>query len=107
MKKLTVITVLLVALLLPFTAQPASAHHGHHGNFWGGFGAGAATGLFLGTLAAPTYYAPAAPVYVVPQPVCRDIQTPGFWRQVPMTDPSGFTTYRNEWVPGTYQRVCQ
>ncbi|HEY7677279.1 MAG TPA: hypothetical protein VIG69_09415 [Candidatus Methylomirabilis sp.] len=108
MKKLAVVTALLVALLLPFTAQPASAHHGHHGNFWGGFGAGAATGLLFGTLAAPTYYAPAAPVYVYPpQPVCRDIQTPGFWRQVPMTDPSGFTTYRNEWVPGTYQRVCQ
>jgi hypothetical protein len=106
MKKLAVITALLVALLLPLTAKPAIAHHGHHGHFWGGFGAGAATGLVFGTVLAPRYYAP-APVYVVPQPVCRDYVTEGYWRQVPMTDASGFTTYRNEWVPGSAQRVCQ
>jgi hypothetical protein len=104
MKKLAVVTALLVGLLLPFTAQPASAYNG--GSFWGGFGAGTATGLFVGTVMAPRYYAP-APVYVVPQPVCRDYVTQGYWRQVPVTDPNGFTTLQNEWVPGSAQRVCQ
>lgn len=105
MKKIAVVTALLLVLTLSVSVRPASAHHGGH--FWGGFAAGTATGLVLGTLAAPHYYAP-APVYVYPpQPVCRDYYTDGFWRQAPMYDAGGFVTYRNEWVPGSYQRVCQ
>jgi hypothetical protein len=110
MKKITIATALVVALGLGFSAQPAAAGGG---NFWGGFGAGAATGLLFGTLAAPAYapppayyYAP-APVYMAPGPVCRDITTGGFWGQVPMTDAGGFVTYRSEWVPATTQRICQ
>jgi hypothetical protein len=106
MKKIAVVTALLAALMIPLTAQPASAYHGYHGSYWGGFGAGTATGLVFGTVVAPRYYAP-APVYVVPQTVCRDYVTEGYWRQVPVTDPSGITTLRNEWVPGSAQRVCQ
>ncbi|HYB73607.1 MAG TPA: hypothetical protein VED18_09555 [Candidatus Sulfotelmatobacter sp.] len=104
MKKLALVTVLLVGLLLPFTAQPASAGNG--GAFWGGFGAGTATGLFVGTALAPRYYAP-APVYVVPQTVCQDYVTQGYWRQVTVTDPSGAPMVQNQWVPGSVQRVCQ
>ncbi len=109
MKKIAVATALMIALTLGLSVKPASAHHGHHhhGHFWGGFGAGAATGLIFGTLAAPRYYEP-APVYVYPPaPVCRDIQTQGYWRQVPVMGAGGFTTYQNEWIPGSYQRVCQ
>ncbi len=110
MKKIAVVTALLVALTLAVSVMPASAHHGHHhrhhGHFWGGFAAGTATGLLFGTMAAPTYYAP-APVYVVPQPACQDIYTQGFWRQVPVMGAGGFTTYQSEWVPGGYQRICQ
>jgi hypothetical protein len=112
MKKIAVVTALVAALTLALSVKPASAWHGKHhhhyngyGNFWGGFAAGTATGLLFGTLAAPAY-AP-APVYVVPAPVCRDFQNPGYWRQVPVTDAAGFTTYQNQWVPGSVQRVCQ
>ena len=104
MKKLAVVTVLLTGLLLPFTAQPASAYHG--GYFWGGFGAGTATGLFVGTALAPRYYYAPAPVYVAPQPVCQDYVTQGYWRQVQVMDPSGAMTLQNQWVPGSVQRVC-
>jgi hypothetical protein len=115
MKKVAVVTALIAVLALGLSVQPASAQHHHHhggGNFWGGFGAGAATGLLFGTLAAPAYYPPAyyapQPVYMAPPaPVCQDIRTEGYWRQVPMMDAGGFTTYRNEWVPGSFQRVCQ
>ena len=111
MKKIAVVTALMMALILGVSVKPASAWHGHHyhhgyGNFWGGFAAGTATGLVFGTLAAPRYYEP-APVYVYPTPVCRDIQTPGFWRQIPVTDAGGFTSYQSVWVPGSFQRVCQ
>ena len=114
MKKIAVVTALMMALTLGVSVKPASAWHGHHhhhgygygyGNFWGGFAAGTATGLVFGTLAAPAY-AP-APAYVYPAPVCRDFQTPGYWRQVPVTDPAGFTTYQPQWVPASIQRVCQ
>ena len=110
MKKIAIVTALLMLLSLGMAVKPADArhgHHGHHGNFWGGFAAGTATGLVFGTLAAPQYYAP-APVYVYPAPpVCRDFYTDGYWRQVPVMDAGGFTTYRSEWVPGGQQRVCQ
>lgn len=108
MKKIAVVTALIAVLALGLSVQPAMAQHHHHhqhhgGYFWGGFG----TGLFLGTLAAPSYYAP-APVYVAPpQPVCRDIYTGGYWRQVPMYGDGGFLTYRSEWIPASTQRVCQ
>ncbi len=106
MKKIAVVTALLMALTLTVSVRPASAHHAGH--FWGGFAAGTATGLFVGTLAAPRYYYEPAPVYVYPaQPVCHDYYTDGFMRQVPMYGAGGFVTYRNEWVPGSYQRVCQ
>jgi len=110
MKRIAVATVVLVALT--FGLAPKAAHAGG-GHFWGGFAAGTATGLVVGTLAAPRYYAPApayyapAPVYVAPSPVCRDYQTGGYWRQVPVVDAGGFTSYQNVWVPGGVQRVCQ
>jgi hypothetical protein len=92
---------------LGFAVKPASARHGGH--FWGGFAAGTATGLVVGTITAPRYYAPGpSPVYVYPPaPVCRDFYTDGYWRQVPVMDFGGFTTYRSEWIPGSYQRICQ
>ena len=55
---------------------------------------------------AQYYYAP-APVYVVPQTVCQDYVTQGYWRQVTVTDPSGAPMVQNQWVPGSVQRVCQ
>jgi hypothetical protein len=108
MKKIAIVTVLVAVLGLSLSAQPAAAGGG---NFWGGFGAGAATGLVFGTLAAPRYYAP-APVYYAPAPVymgpvCQDMVSGGFYRQVPVTDAAGFTTYQPMWVPSTVQRVCQ
>ncbi len=112
MKKIAVVAALLLVLTLTVSVRPAGAHHAGH--FWGGFAVGTATGLVVGTLVAPRYYyAPApvyyapAPVYVVPPPVCRDYYTEGYWRQAPMADVGGFVTYRNEWVPGASQRVCQ
>jgi hypothetical protein len=110
MKKIAIATLVLVALSLGLAVQSADARGGHH--FWGGFGAGAATGLVFGTLATSSYYAPPvyygpAPVYAYPGPVCRDIVTGGFWTQVPVTNPVGFVTYRTEWVPSGMQRVCQ
>lgn len=105
MRKAAAVMALLAVLALGLSVRPASAHH--RGHFWGGFAAGTATGLIVGTLAAPRYYEP-APVYVVPaHPVCRDYYTDGYWRQVPMFDAGGFVTYRNDWVPATHQRVCQ
>ena len=105
MKKIAVVTALIAALTLGLSVKPASAHH--HGHFWGGFAAGTATGLLFGAVTAPRYYQP-APVYMAPAyPVCQDFQTPGYWRQVPMMDINGFVTYRTEWVPGGFQRVCQ
>ncbi len=104
MKKIAVVTALIAVLALGLSVRPASAqhhHHGHHGHpgaFLGGFGAG----LFLGTVAAPRY-AP-APVYVAP--VCRDIYTEGYWRQVPVYS-GGSLIYRSQWVPASTQRVCQ
>ncbi len=115
MKKIAVVTALVAALALAVSVKPASAWHGHHhhhgyrygyGNFWGGFAAGTFTGLAVGALTAPQYVAP-QPVYVYPSPVCRDIQTGGYWRQVPVVDPAGFITYQNQWVPAIIQRVCQ
>jgi len=107
MKKIAIVAALLMILSLGMAVKPADARH--HGRFWGGFAAGTATGLVFGTLAAPRYYAPApAPVYMYPPPpVCRDFYTEGYWRQVPVMDAGGFTTYRSEWVPGGHQRVCQ
>ena len=106
MKKIAVAAAMMMVLSLGFSVKPASAGGGH---FWGGFAAGTATGLVVGTLAAPpVYYAPApAPVYVYPAPVCRDYQTQGYWRQVQVVDAYGSVGYRNDWVPGTVQRVCQ
>ncbi len=110
MKKVAAVTALLTILALTVSVRPARAGGGH---FWGGFAAGTATGLVFGTVMAPRYYAPApvyyapAPVYVVPQTVCRDVYSGGYWTQVPMTDPAGFVTYQNQWVPGSYQRICQ
>jgi hypothetical protein len=113
MKKIAVVAALAAVLMLAVSVKPASAWH--HGNyFWGGFAAGTATGLLFGAVAAPRYYAPppvyyypAPPAYVYPAPVCRDFQTPGYWGQVPVTDPGGLTTYQSMWVPGSVQRVCQ
>ena len=108
MKKITVVAALVAVLALGVSVKPASAwpyhHHRHgHGYFWGGFG----TGLFVGALAAPAYYAP-APVYVYPQPVCRDVYTEGYWRQVPVYGAGGAViSYRGEWVPASTQRICQ
>ncbi len=113
MKKIAALTVLVAALTLAVSVRPASAGKYGYGNFWGGFAAGTATGLVFGTLAAPRYYAPPPayyyppPAYVYPAPICRDFQTPGYWGQVPVTDPSGLTTYQPAWVPGSIQRVCQ
>ena len=112
MKKIAVVTALMVALTLGVSVKPASAW-GRGNYFWGGFASGTATGLVVGTLAAPRYYAPApvyyypAPAYVYPAPVCRDFQTPGYWQQVPVMDQAGLTTYQSQWVPGSFQRVCQ
>ncbi len=110
MKKIAVTMVLMMILLLGFSVVPARAGGGH---FWGGFAAGTATGLVVGTIVAPRYVAPPvyyapAPVYVAPAPtVCRDVYTEGYWRQVPMMDAGGYTTFRTEWVPATQQRICQ
>jgi hypothetical protein len=56
----------------------------------------------------PGYY---APVYVAPPayaPRCTTYTTPGYYRQVPWyTEPGGFTTYRQEWVPPTTTRICR
>ncbi len=111
MKKVALATALLMVLGLTVSVRPTSA--AGSGNFWGGFAAGTATGLVVGTVVAPRYYAPPpvyyapAPVYVYPaQPMCRDYYTEGYWRQVPMMDAGGFTTYRNDWIPGSSQRVC-
>ncbi len=115
MKKIAVVTALVAVVALGLSVRPASAwhhghphHHGHHhgGHFWGGFGAGAAAGLIFGTLAAPRYE-PAPVVVYPPQPVCRDIYTEGYWRQVPVPGDGGSMTYRSEWVPASTQRVCQ
>lgn len=113
MKKIAIVTALLMILSLGMAVKPADARHGGH--FWGGFAAGTAAGLIVGAATAPYYYAPApmyyyapAPAYAYPPaPVCRDFHTDGYWRQTPIMDAGGFTTYRNEWVPGSHQRVCQ
>ena len=56
----------------------------------------------------PAYYDPgyiAPPRYV---PRCDTYTSPGYYRQVPWyTDPGGFTTFRQEWVPPTTTQVCR
>lgn len=54
------------------------------------------------------YYAPVfvpPPVYA---PQCTTYTTPGYYRQVPWyTEPGGFTTFRQEWIPPTTTQVCR
>jgi len=58
--------------------------------------------------AYPAYYGPVVvppPVYV---PQCTTYATPGYYRQVPWyTDPGGFTTFRQEWVPPATTQDCR
>ncbi|MFI5339933.1 MAG: hypothetical protein ACHQ7N_08860 [Candidatus Methylomirabilales bacterium] len=51
----------------------------------------------------PAYVAP--PVYA---PQRTTYTTPGYYRQVPWyTDPGGFTTFRQEWIPPSTTQVCR
>ncbi len=69
----------------------ATAHHWHGG--WG---------VAIG----PGWWGP--PAYVGPEPVaaCRDVWVDGRWVNMARTDPSGLTTYGQEWIPGHWERAC-
>ncbi len=109
--------IILAALALAFLATraaeawypqgPGPWHRGH-----------ARTTLSFGfTFVVPVYPSPVyprvyyAPAYVAPPvyvPQCTTYTTPGYYRQVPWyTDPGGFTTFRQEWVPPTTTQVCR
>lgn len=107
MKRLiaTIVTLGLMVVILA-TPSPALAHHSS-GHFWGGFAAGAATGLIVGQAFVPrVYYAPppivhpgpayhpyAGPVYY-PAATCYDYWVNGYW-------------YYGTWVPAHWERACR
>ncbi len=78
-------------------------HRGHGCVACGFLGGLVLGGIVGGALAAP-YYAPPATVYAPPPPPACYTQ-PGYWSQVPHTDPYGYITYQNVWVPP--QTVCE
>jgi hypothetical protein len=103
--KRILVGVLAGLLVVGFTAPALAWGHGWghgggwHGGFWPGYAAGAFTGLAVGPLAAPLYFVPPAPVYVVqPPPACYTLR--GYWSQVPVAQGGVFTTYQTVWVPG-------
>lgn len=96
--KLLALSTMVAGIALGAAVAPASAHW--PGYPWRGFPP-------RHYYPRPVFIYPPPAVYVEPPPVCRDVFIPGYWRQVAVTDPGGFTTYRNEWVPGSYRRVCQ
>ena len=105
---------LAVALLGTFVLaapRPAAAHGGGWG--WGGFAAGAVTGVVLGGVFAPRVYAAPpvvyqpAPVYVEPAPTvvvqpgynapgatCSTYWVNGYW-------------YGYNWVPAHWEQACR
>ena len=96
---LKVIAVVLVMLVFSIAAPRASEAHGWYGAGW--VAAGLFTGLAIGALSGPRYYAP-APVYVTPPPPVvysypaptgRWIQVPGQWVNGQLIPP------HNAWVP--------
>lgn len=109
----------MLVLVLAVAALPAPAEA--RSRFWPGFAVGTASGLVLGTVFAPRYYYPPAPVYygppayyyapppvyVAPAPVCYQSYSPGYWTTVPVYDGRGYTTYQYQYVPDRYQTVCR
>ena len=107
---------LVVGLVVVLIATPKPAYAGGHGRFWGGFAAGAVTGLVVGGVftprvyAAPAYVYQPAPVYMapapayvyqyqyqpayVPAPVCSDYWVDQYW--------NGYG-----WTPGHWERACR
>ncbi len=98
------LAVIVVLGLVAVALVPTPAFAG--GRFWGGFAAGAVTGLILGDVFAPrVYYAPppvvyqpapiyyAAPVYY-PATTCYDYWVNGYW-------------YYGTWIPGHWDRACR
>jgi hypothetical protein len=75
-----VLSLMAAVLVLP---APADAwdrgfHHFHRCCFFGGFAAGAFTGVVLGSAFAPVYAYPAPPVYVAP-PSTYAPPPPSYW----------------------------
>lgn len=96
----------LMALIL-VTPAPAFAHHAR-GHFWGGFAAGAFTGLILGGIfAPPVYYAP-PPVVYQPGPAYYPYPAPAYYPVTTCYDywVNGYWYY-GSWVPAHWERVCR
>jgi hypothetical protein len=85
---------IVAVLALPTVASAHRRWHGHAfiGPGWWG----------------PGWWGPPAPVYLAPEPVpvCRDVWIEGRWVNRGRSEPSGFTTYHQEWVPGHWERLC-
>ena len=90
--------------VLPAQAYRGDYHHEHGDRDRGcvgcGFVGGLVVGGILGSLLGAPYAVP-PPVYD-PPPACY--MRPGYWSQVPVVRPDGFTTYQNVWVPP--QSLC-
>jgi hypothetical protein len=106
-----ILAVAVLAAVVLTIPQPAEAR----GNFWGGFAAGAVTGVVVGGVLAPrpvyvgppvvygpapVYVAPSpvvaqpAPVYAAPGPVCSTYWVNGYW-------------YGYNWVAGHWEQACR
>lgn len=114
MKKWGIILVALILALLATGVAEAWYPYGHGGGYRGrsrttfSFGLNFVVPFYPYAVYPPGYY---APVYVAPPayvPQCTTYTTPGYYRQVPWyTDPGGFTTFRQEWVPPTTTQACR
>jgi hypothetical protein len=94
-----VLSIVLVASVLPFAAIPTIPVYAGDGNFAAGIVGGLAAGTLLGIAATgPRYYAP-PPVYVAPEPAyppeCYWTQGQPYW-----------DGYRGAWAYPRV-RVCQ
>ncbi len=108
--------IILVALVIALLAMGvAEAWYPYHGPGYRpyprttfSFGLNFVVPFYPYAVYPPGYYAPA---YVAPPsyaPQCTTYMTPGYYRQVPWyTEPGGFTTFRQEWVPPTTTQVCR
>ena len=101
-----------MVLTAPKPAEAWSGRWQGQNHFWGGFAAGALTGVVAGGIFAPrVYYAP-APVYYQPAPVY--VAPPAYYQPAPVYAPAPCQSYWVDgywygpsWVAGHWEQTCR